>query len=61
MRGAPMRAVQELVGHRDFTMTHRYSHLTDGALDEAIKLLDDQTVTSDDGDIVETADHKRLE
>ena len=33
MRGAAMRAVQELVGHRDLTMTQRYSHLSPARAD----------------------------
>jgi site-specific recombinase XerD len=40
MRGAPARAVQELAGHRDLSMTQRYMHLSDAALDSAILLLD---------------------
>jgi integrase len=39
MRGAAMRAVQELVGHQDMTMTQRYSHLSPGALGDTIRLL----------------------
>ena len=34
-----MRAVQELVGHQDLTMTQRYSHLSPGALGDTIRLL----------------------
>jgi len=40
MRGAAMRAVQELVGHQDLTMTQRYSHLSPGALGDTIRLLE---------------------
>jgi site-specific recombinase XerD len=40
MRGAPMRAIQELVGHQDLTMTQRYSHLTWPALADAVRLLE---------------------
>jgi hypothetical protein len=40
MLGAPMSAVQELVGHRDLTMTQRYSHLTPHSRNLAIRLLD---------------------
>jgi len=40
MRGAPARAIQELLGHQDLTMTQRYMHLSPAALDAAIRLLD---------------------
>jgi integrase-like protein len=40
MRGAPARAIQELAGHADLTMTQRYMHLSPAALDAAIQLLD---------------------
>ena len=41
MRGAPPKAIQELAGHADLTMTQRYMHLSPAALDAAIKLLDE--------------------
>jgi integrase len=40
MRGAPVRAIQELAGHQDLSMTQRYMHLSPAALDDAIRLLD---------------------
>src|SRR6476660_2982017 len=40
MRGAPARAIQELAGHADLTMTQRYMHLSPAALDSAIRLLE---------------------
>lgn len=40
MKGAPLRSVQELMGHSDIRMTMRYSHLTDEAVREAVSLLD---------------------
>jgi integrase len=40
MRGAPPRAIQELAGHADLSMTQRYMHLTPAALDAAIRLLE---------------------
>jgi site-specific recombinase XerD len=41
MRGAPAKAIQELAGHADLTMTQRYMHLSPAALDAAIRLLDE--------------------
>jgi site-specific recombinase XerD len=40
MRGAPARAIQELAGYQELTMTQRYMHFTPAALDAAIQLLD---------------------
>jgi integrase len=40
MRGAPARSIQELAGHQDPTTTQRYMHLSPGALDAAIRLLE---------------------
>jgi site-specific recombinase XerD len=42
MRGAPLKAVQELLGHADITMTMRYAHLSADARREAVQLLDRQ-------------------
>ncbi len=41
MRGAPPKAIQELAGHADLTMTQRYMHLSPAALDAAIRLLEE--------------------
>lgn len=40
MRGAPIKAVQELLGHSTIEMTMRYSHLSPDARREAVRLLD---------------------
>jgi hypothetical protein len=40
MRGAPAKAIQELAGHQDLSMTQRYMHLSPAALDAAIQLLE---------------------
>jgi len=42
MRGAPLKAVQELLGHSDITMTMRYAHLSADARRDAVQLLDMQ-------------------
>ncbi len=51
MRGAPAKAIQELAGHQDLSMTQRYMHLSPAALDAAIRLLE----LPGSGDILETA------
>ena len=40
VRHSPARAIQELAGHEDLTMTQRYMHLSPAALDSAIRLLE---------------------
>jgi integrase len=40
MRGVPLKAVQELLGHVDIKMTMRYAHLTPGVTRDAVALLD---------------------
>jgi len=62
MRGAPVRAIQELAGHKDLSMTQRYMHLSPAALDAAIRLLEQPAgpvspghYVGGRGDIVETA------
>jgi site-specific recombinase XerD len=54
MRGAPVRAIQELAGHSDLGMTQRYMHLSPAALHDAIRLLDGPSVEKNRGDILET-------
>lgn len=41
MRGVPLRAVQELMGHSTIEMTLRYAHLTPRVLQDAVQSLDD--------------------
>jgi integrase len=49
--GAPMRAVQELLGHTTITMTQRYSHLSPAHLIDAVETMRKH--------IKKTAGHKR--
>jgi integrase len=51
MRGAPVRAIQEVAGHRDLATTLRYMHLSPGAVADAIRLLDGPDAR---GDMLET-------
>lgn len=50
-----MRAVQELVGHQDLTMTQRYSHLSPAVIN-TVRLLETRAVDSERGEILETAE-----
>ena len=54
MRGAPPKAIQELAGHADLTMTQRYMHLSPAALDAAIGLLERPSGEQSCGDILAT-------
>lgn len=56
MRGAPAKAIQELAGHADLTMTQRYMHLSPAALDAAIRLLDRPSGDQTCGDILAIPD-----
>jgi integrase len=40
MRGVPLKAVQELLGHTDIATTMRYAHLAPGVTRDAVRLLD---------------------
>ena len=40
MRGVPLKAVQELLGHSTIQMTMRYAHLGPEVTRDAVNLLD---------------------
>jgi phage tail protein X len=40
MRGAPLKAIQELMGHSKIEMTMRYAHLSPDVKKDAVQLLD---------------------
>jgi site-specific recombinase XerD len=42
-KGATLKAVQELLGHKDMKMTMRYAHLADDFKKDVVKLLDGDT------------------
>jgi integrase len=44
MRGVPLKAVQELLGHASIEMTMRYAHLAPDVSRDAVKLLDAPTL-----------------
>jgi integrase len=48
MRGAPIKAVQELMGHSTIEMTMRYSHLSPDVRRDAVSLLDYSNLTATD-------------
>lgn len=52
MRGAPARAIQELAGHQNLGTTERYMHLSQAAIEGAIRLLESR------GDILETPEQR---
>ncbi len=54
MRGAPVRAIQELAGHQELGTTQRYMHLSPAAIEGAIRLLDQRAGVSGFGDMLET-------
>jgi integrase len=54
MRGAPAKAIQELAGHAELTTTMRYMHLSPGARQDAINLLNSREPSRSFGEMLET-------
>jgi site-specific recombinase XerD len=44
MRGAPLKAIQDLLGHATIQMTMRYAHLAPEVARDAVRLLDTNEV-----------------
>lgn len=55
MRGASVRAIQELAGHQNLSTTQMYMHLSPAALEDAIGLLNTPKSLQNRGGIVEVA------
>ena len=55
MQGAPGKAIQELAGHQEMSVTQGYMHLSPDALGSSIQLLESRPRRQSRGDIVETA------
>ena len=43
MRGVPIKTIQELLGHKNISMTMRYAHLTEDVKKEAVNVLNGLT------------------
>jgi site-specific recombinase XerD len=54
MQGASGKAIQELAGHQELSVTHGYMHLSPDMLGSSIRLLDSRPKLRERGDIVET-------
>ncbi len=54
MRGVPLKAVQELLGHATMEMTMRYAHLAPMVTRQAVELLGPQAVGRSYGNLTAT-------
>jgi integrase len=54
MQGASGKAIQELAGHQELSVTQGYMHLSPDMLGSSIRLLDSRPKLHERGDIVET-------
>ena len=54
MQGASGKAIQELAGHQELSVTQGYMHLSPDVLGSSIRLLDSRPRPHERGDIVET-------
>ena len=52
MAGAPLKAIQELLGHANIQMTMRYAHLSPEIARDAVQLLDRRSTLSSRGSVV---------
>jgi len=52
MQGAPGKAIQELAGHQELSVTQGYMHLSPDMLGSSIRLLDSRPRPHERGDIV---------
>jgi hypothetical protein len=55
MQGAPGKAIQELAGHQELSVTQGYMHLSPDLLGASIRLLESRPKPRECGDILETA------
>ena len=54
MNGVPVRAIQEVAGHRHLSTAMQYMHLSPAAIEGAIRTLEQRSGSSPRGDILET-------
>jgi integrase len=47
MRGVPLKAIQELLGHQSMGMTMRYAHLSPDVRRDAVMRLDEPSPGTD--------------
>ena len=55
MQGAPGKAIQELAGHQELSVTQGYMQLSPDMLGSSIQLLESRPKPHGRGDIVETS------